>query len=308
MGKRLAILIGVAALGAAVIAAGASADFTSGGDPRGDTLCFHEVGHQPCSDSKRRNADIVRATAGHDGTLLKHTIRVVGKIHAVQFEINTDSDRGCEFILLAGLGYRDDVRECTQRGRVTGPARYDFHRHSVEIFFSKESIGNPQSYGWHALTESLGKDYLAADAADFFPNGRAYIQHRLGDSGAAAAGVMALGAQTAAAAPDVVNYETELTITTDRGFLYHGGVISEVGKCMEGRRVTLFKQRPGADRKLATDRSEFVPRYHQGEWEMPPRLPGLDHTLPSWNARIYARVKRAEREGYVCLADRSPTI
>jgi hypothetical protein len=40
--------------------------------------------------------------------------------------------------------------------------------------------------------------------------------------GVAAAGVMALGAQTATAAPDVVKYETKLTITTDRGFLYHG--------------------------------------------------------------------------------------
>ena len=38
--------------------------------------------------------------------------------------------------------------------------------------------------------------------------------------GVAAAGVMALGAQTAAAAPEVVKYGTELTITTDRGRLF----------------------------------------------------------------------------------------
>ena len=34
--------------------------------------------------------------------------------------------------------------------------------------------------------------------------------------GVAAAGVMALGAQTAAAAPDVVKYDTRLTITKDQ--------------------------------------------------------------------------------------------
>ena len=94
MGKRFAIVIGAAALGAAVMAAGASADYTSVDDPRGDTKCLHEGGgHTPCSASKRRNADIVRATAGHDGTRLKHTIRVVGKFQRAQLGINTDSDQ-----------------------------------------------------------------------------------------------------------------------------------------------------------------------------------------------------------------------
>ena len=72
--------------------------------------------------------------------------------------------------------------------------------------------------------------------------------------GVAAAGVMALGAQTATA-PDVVKYDTELKITADRGGLYHGSVESEVRKCERERRVVLFKQRPGADRRLGTDRS-----------------------------------------------------
>jgi len=46
--------------------------------------------------------------------------------------------------------------------------------------------------------------------------------------GVAAAGVMALGAQSAAAAPDVVKYDTELTIAVDRGSFQHGDVNSEV--------------------------------------------------------------------------------
>ena len=98
MGKRFAILIGAAALGAAVMAAGASADFTSVDDRRGDTKCFNDGGsHRPCSDSARRDADIVRATAGHDGTRLKHTIRVVGKFRSVHLLINTDSETNCEW-------------------------------------------------------------------------------------------------------------------------------------------------------------------------------------------------------------------
>ena len=66
--------------------------------------------------------------------------------------------------------------------------------------------------------------------------------------GVAAAGVMALGAQTAAAAPGVVEYGTKLTITheghsTDRGVIWPAG--SRSGghrKCEEGRRVVLFRE------------------------------------------------------------------
>ena len=99
MGKRFAIVIGAAALGAAVMAAGASADFRSVHDPRGDTRCYHEqsAGISLARTRMRRNADIVRATAGHDGQRLRHTIRVVGKFHAATLLINTDSDPDCEW-------------------------------------------------------------------------------------------------------------------------------------------------------------------------------------------------------------------
>ena len=114
--------------------------------------------------------------------------------------------------------------------------------------------------------------------------------------GAAAAGVMALGAQ-AAAAPDVVKYDTELTVTKDRGHNYHGWVGSEVRKCMEGRRVIVFQQRPGADRKLGAERSEFDPRYGQARWWL-----WLDR---SYGHRVYAKVTRKERDRFVCRAERS---
>jgi hypothetical protein len=182
MGKRFALVIGVAALGAAVIAVGASANFRSVDDPRGDMKCSH----RPCSDSAKRNADIVRATAGHEGTRLKHTIRVVGKLQRGRLEINTDSGSGCDYVLVARRGRgRSKVRQCdaSDPGPVrTGRARMDFHRHSVEIFFRKSSIGNPRRYGWRA---SASADRTSAGRAiDRVPNGGCcggdYIAHRFG--------------------------------------------------------------------------------------------------------------------------------
>jgi hypothetical protein len=118
--------------------------------------------------------------------------------------------------------------------------------------------------------------------------------------GVAAIAVMALGAQTAAAAPEVVRYDTELTIRKERLTYYRGGVESEIRKCERGRRVVLFEQRPGADRRLGTDRSRFTPRYPgQGYWEV---------TVHRGKRRAYAEVRREVRDGFVCRADRSPTI
>jgi hypothetical protein len=119
---------------------------------------------------------------------------------------------------------------------------------------------------------------------------------------AAVGGVMALGAQTAAAAPDVVKYETELRIThelhrTNRGVLWHGGVESEVTKCERLRRVVLFRVQSGADRKLGTTRSHEN-KTDWFEWWMWARQKG----------RVYARVTPKVRDGFVCRADRSATI
>jgi len=126
----------------------------------------------------------------------------------------------------------------------------------------------------------------------------------------AAAGVMALGAQTATAAPDVVKYDTKLTVTKDRGHWYHGLVQSDrdrnpeydpanaVRKCMEGRRVILFQRRSGADRKLGTDRSEFVPRDgRQGRWGLV-----LDRSYD--HDRMYGKVRPKVGDRFVCRADR----
>jgi hypothetical protein len=183
--KRFAIVIGAAALGAAVIAVGASADFRSVGDPRGDyTRCHHGTGSgsgptRPCSDSTKRDADIVRATAGHEGTRLRHTIRVVGKSKGAHLEISTDLDPGCEWevsYINRGRGRPGVLRPCLGNGGApTSRARYDFHHHSVEIFFRRGAIGNPRSYGWRAST-FVGP--WEGHVHDYVPNGGHYIRHR----------------------------------------------------------------------------------------------------------------------------------
>ena len=78
--------------------------------------------------------------------------------------------------------------------------------------------------------------------------------------GVAAAGVMALGPQTAAARPDFFRYDAKVTIHRDKstiGPYFHGSVESKVRKCMDGRRVVVFKRRPGADQKMGTARTHL---------------------------------------------------
>jgi hypothetical protein len=112
--------------------------------------------------------------------------------------------------------------------------------------------------------------------------------------GVAAAGVMALGAQTALAA----TYNTKLTITQDQGApghtFIHGFVVSRK-KCEVGRRVTLFKQRPGADRLIGTVRSRS-----QSDWTM-----GFPQAKVV-GEHVYATVSPKVGDGFVCSGDRSP--
>jgi hypothetical protein len=115
----------------------------------------------------------------------------------------------------------------------------------------------------------------------------------------AAVGAMALGAQTAAAA---TYKNTKLTVTTWEGGLFWGHVnAGDRKKCEAGRRVTLFKQRPGADRKLGT-----------GISGRDPGRPGV-RTGGSWGVRapfeigaVYATVSPKVGDGFVCGGDRSP--
>jgi hypothetical protein len=121
--------------------------------------------------------------------------------------------------------------------------------------------------------------------------------------GLAATGVMALGAQTAPAASDVVKYNTKVTIQLLASQPHHhenirGWVQSESRKCERGRRVVLFELRPGADRKVGTARSEHRSGPRRGEWLIRAREQFRDDTL-------YAKVSREEHDEFVCGGDRS---
>ena len=97
-----------------------------------------------------------------------------------------------------------------------------------------------------------------------------------------------------AASAGVVKYDTTLTLTKDGGVDYHGWVTSEVRKCLEGRRVILFKLRPGADRRLGA-RGTRLPGGSRGYWRV---LADRDY-----GRRVRAKVRREEHHRYVCRAD-----
>jgi hypothetical protein len=146
--------------------------------------------------------------------------------------------------------------------------------------------------------------------------------------GVAAAGVMALGAQTviaqtAAKPPAIVKYDTKLMITHEavctgkspkvpghaghplpHGYTcpkgsthWHGRVESDRTECIGGRRVILFQQRAGADRKLGVGKSAF--KDGSGLWGA---------GVAPIRGRVYARVTPKVGDGLVCRADRSITI
>ena len=109
-----------------------------------------------------------------------------------------------------------------------------------------------------------------------------------------------LGAQTTAAAPKVVKYDTKVTLRAhaprnDR-FIYW--VQSESRKCERGRPVVLFQVRPGPDRKLDSARSELGSGPRRGEAVLTAELT-IDQTV------VYAKVSREVHDEFVCGGDRS---
>ena len=117
--------------------------------------------------------------------------------------------------------------------------------------------------------------------------------------GLPAAGVMALGAQTGAAASEgVVSYDTKLTIGWATGTLLFGEVNSKVRKCTAGREVILFSKRPGPDRKLGATTSG--PQWESQNWRV--GVKGLKNV----GRVFYAKATPKVGDGFVCRAGRSP--
>ena len=88
-----------------------------------------------------------------------------------------------------------------------------------------------------------------------------------------------------------------MTISQDggRNFFFSNVVSGDRKKCEAHRRVTLFKQQPGADRKLGDVRSQ-----RQGTWGT---WGTKIQTKDGW--RLYAATRKMG-DGFVCSADRSP--
>jgi hypothetical protein len=116
---------------------------------------------------------------------------------------------------------------------------------------------------------------------------------------AVAVGVIAAPAASAG----VHRYSTELTMVAEQDDTsWFGWVRSEIHKCERDRFVTLFKQQPGADRKLGVRRS----RAYSGDavWGWHTRAGQVDR-----GDRVYAEVERkVGKGGDVCRADRSKTL
>jgi hypothetical protein len=140
--------------------------------------------------------------------------------------------------------------------------------------------------------------------------------HRFWPCIAAAVAVSVIAVPAASAG--VRKYDTELTIRKEHGS-FLGTVWSErvpnsvpdrenlVRKCMNRRRVILFKQRPGADRKLGADRSSggdpTIPSTRSGDWQVSVPKGTLRH-----GDHVYAKATRKVGNGFVCRADRSKTL
>jgi hypothetical protein len=169
MGKRFAIVIGVAAALLAGLAGLATAKSTS--DPENDN-----TGNN-CSTNRlycEKSFDLVKVSAGHSGANLVHKAKVRGKAKWVPvLSISTDKARDCEYVLGIGgsllNGYipvgGDMVVNCDTGAQT--PAKYmgkDGER-GFKFVFSPDSIGNPNKYRWQFA-------YLAdrGQVADEAPN------------------------------------------------------------------------------------------------------------------------------------------
>jgi hypothetical protein len=170
--RRKLVVVAAVVLGAAVIATGANGDQKTVDDPRGDAVI-----QIPIPGVEKRDADIVEATAGHAGRRLKHTVTVVGKLQYARLFMSTNSDRDCEYNVIAIRGDKSfRVETCTDKNR-TGSARVEFRRHSVSIAFRAKSIGRPSRYRWRASAFVLEGNVAAA--RDDVPNGDRLIRHNL---------------------------------------------------------------------------------------------------------------------------------
>lgn len=120
--------------------------------------------------------DIKQTTAGHNGSLLQHTVRTYRTWKSKDLVSTEDEPRDiCIYIWRAKSDHEEqqDYQVCAyfEAGKLkasvfhvrpprrkTGSARVLRHDlHSVTYTFQKKAIGNPQRYQWQAVTGFTGK-------------------------------------------------------------------------------------------------------------------------------------------------------
>ena len=95
---------------------------------------------------------------------------------------------------------------------------------------------------------------------------------------------------------------TESKVTISRFLpLYHGKVKSDYEECEAGRKVILYRKKPGQDQKIGKDFAN-----HNGKWNV-----SISGDPPN-GAKYYAKVRNFEASstgtGISCANDKSPTV
>lgn len=160
--------VGIAALMALLVAGAATAI--------GDGQTVRDRAKDTAELKRKGELDIVRATAGHAiGGKLKHKITMRERLKPGQKNtrpfilINTRGDATSDFEFLV-LGPR--VFKVTRKGkfRKVGANKFSARKRTWVYRFPASTFGDPESYGWAALTAKGGTSDLA-------PN-RRYKEHR----------------------------------------------------------------------------------------------------------------------------------
>ena len=153
MGKRFAVVIGVAAALLAGLAGLATANSTSDPEKTAKSVSDPENDNtgDNCDETNRlyceKSFDFVKVSAGHSGANLVFKATVRGGAKWAPFlNISTDKAKDCEYV----LGWtKHSLMNCDTRART--PAKYAGKKDGERGFkfvFSPDSIGNPNKYRW----------------------------------------------------------------------------------------------------------------------------------------------------------------
>jgi hypothetical protein len=153
--KKLMLTLLAAAGLSAAIAGLAVAKTKTYQDPKGDNDC--------CGKS----FDFVKASAGHAGDNLKHTVKVKGKTaDQVPFlNISTKGGKGCEFYVSL-IGDDPKVVDCKTGASKPAVEVGSAGKKGFKYVFSPDSIGSPKKYRW----QFAYSDEYQGPAIDKAPN------------------------------------------------------------------------------------------------------------------------------------------